>query len=59
MGPRSLGEGFSTKRKRRPRVTRPIGNQRSLRGKHMVEMGQGQISTMGKPLEGQVCPEHQ
>jgi hypothetical protein len=25
----------------------------------MVEMGQGQISIVGKPLEGQVCPEHQ
>jgi hypothetical protein len=22
-------------------------------------MGQGQINTVGKPLEGQVCPEHQ
>jgi hypothetical protein len=50
---------MQTKRQRRPGVTRPIGNQRSLWGKTLVEMGQGQINTVGKPLEGQVFPEHQ
>jgi hypothetical protein len=48
-----------TKKQRRIGVTRPIGNQRSLWGKALVDMGKREIGVIGKPIEGQVFPEHQ
>jgi hypothetical protein len=59
MVPYGLGEGLKTKMQRRPGVTRPTSNQRSLRGETLVEMGQRKINIVGNPLEGQVCPRHQ
>jgi hypothetical protein len=59
MGPGGLGEGLQTKMQRRPRVTRPTSNEQSLWGETLVEMGQINIITMGKPMEGQVFPGHQ
>jgi hypothetical protein len=59
MGPSGLGEGLQTKMQKSHGVIRPTSNQQSLRDETLVEMGQRKIITMGKPLEGQVCPGHQ
>jgi hypothetical protein len=59
MGPGGLGEGLQTKMQRRHGVTRPTSNQQSLPSETLVEMGQRNIITMGKHMEGQVCPGHQ
>jgi hypothetical protein len=39
---------MQTKTKRRPGVTRPTGNQQSLRGKYLVDMDKRQVGAMGK-----------
>jgi hypothetical protein len=59
MGPCGMGKGLQTQIQRRLGVTRPTGNQRSLRGETLVEMGQRKGNTVGNPLEGEVCLGHQ